>query len=170
MWCHLIFNNFLHLIFNKHLIFNNVLERYVIWFTTNSAMCYIRHVIFNKHLDRCVLTSFDFWFHSKIRSQKQILSSDFHQTFDFRHQFWEEYVECLPACRVAKVHSYCRSLFAKEPLIIKFLFGKWPVKIWHPVGLRPPVCTAVSVVKKVAFMCVCLSVCLSCVYLLLCLS
>jgi len=32
----------------------------------------------------------------------------------------------------------CRSFFAKDPLIIGFFCGKWPVKIRPPVGLRRP--------------------------------
>jgi len=31
-------------------------------------------------------------------------------------------------------------VFAKEPLIIGFFGGKWPVKTRHPMGLRHPVC------------------------------
>ena len=33
----------------------------------------------------------------------------------------------------------CRSLSAKEPLILGLFFGKWPVKIRHPMTLRHPV-------------------------------
>ena len=34
--------------------------------------------------------------------------------------------------------SSCRSLFAKQPLIIGFFGGKWPFKIRHPMHLRHP--------------------------------
>ena len=33
----------------------------------------------------------------------------------------------------------CRSFFAKEPLITGLFCGKWPVQIWHLMGLRHPV-------------------------------
>jgi len=33
----------------------------------------------------------------------------------------------------------CRSLSAKEPLIIGLFCGKWPIKVRHPMGLRHPV-------------------------------
>jgi len=33
----------------------------------------------------------------------------------------------------------CRSFFAKEPLIIGLFYGKRPIKIRHPMGLRHPV-------------------------------
>jgi len=33
----------------------------------------------------------------------------------------------------------CRSLFAKEPLILGLFCGKRPPEIRHPVGLRHPV-------------------------------
>jgi len=33
----------------------------------------------------------------------------------------------------------CRSFFAKEPLIIGLICGKWPVKIRHPMNLYHPV-------------------------------
>jgi len=32
----------------------------------------------------------------------------------------------------------CRSLSAKEPLIVRLFCGKWPIKIRHPVRLRHP--------------------------------
>ena len=32
-----------------------------------------------------------------------------------------------------------RSLFAKEPLMIGLFYGKWPIKMKHPMGLRHPV-------------------------------
>ena len=34
----------------------------------------------------------------------------------------------------------CRSLSAKEPLILGLFCGKWPLKIRHPMTLRHPVC------------------------------
>jgi len=44
-----------------------------------------------------------------------------------------------PTYRAAKMHRSCRSLSAKEPLIIGLFCGKWPVKIRHPTHLRHPV-------------------------------
>ena len=43
---------------------------------------------------------------------------------------WRKCIGCL---------IRCRSLFAKEPLIIGLFCGKWPVKIRHPMGLCHPV-------------------------------
>ena len=49
---------------------------------------------------------------------------------------WYAYI----SYRVAKTHALsCRSFFAKEPLIIGLICGKWPIKIRHPMGLGHPV-------------------------------
>jgi len=45
---------------------------------------------------------------------------------------WQRPMGCL------KLLS-CRSFSAKEPIIIRLVCGKWPVKIRHPMGLRHPV-------------------------------
>ena len=44
--------------------------------------------------------------------------------------------------RICRMYMYlicCRSLSAKEPLVIGLFGGKWPVKMRHPMGRRHPV-------------------------------
>jgi len=57
------------------------------------------------------------------------------------HQWWiiwkAEYT--IQGGKYAQDALSCRSLSAKEPLIIRLCCGKWPIKIRHPMGLRHPV-------------------------------
>ena len=46
--------------------------------------------------------------------------------------------DSAPPCIIRRVMS-CRSLSAKEPLIIGLFCGKWPVKMRHPMTPRHPV-------------------------------
>jgi len=49
----------------------------------------------------------------------------------------------------------CRSFFAKEPLIIGLLCGKWPKKIRHPMGPCYPVHTGLGIrFTRVACSCI----------------
>ena len=56
---------------------------------------------------------------------------------------WNILYGTLPRCRKS-----CRSFFAKEPLIIVLLCGKWPIKIRHPMGLVHPVMNRVKRLEK----------------------
>ena len=61
--------------------------------------------------------------------------------------FADLWIICLTlyGCRVSRMCVWwhkalnCRSLFAKEPLIIGLFCGKWPLKMRHPTHLRHPV-------------------------------
>jgi len=63
----------------------------------------------------------------KIKSKKKYAAS-------------KKYVRCT-YYRVAKMHRICRSLSAKEPLIIGLFYRKWPITTRHPMHSHHPVLT-----------------------------